>query len=131
MIPYDTNFMCYDCGFIADTVVWPNDVEAIQALLNMRPGVHTRNWEVGETLNDLLIENIAHDIMPDEWRELAANPEPSQITVMRTVDERVVGGLLLADVIAARTELNRISWMNSQDEIESQHGMVNPPNGRC
>lgn len=38
----------------------------IERLLMMRPIPYTRNWLPGETLTDLLAENIEHGIGPSE-----------------------------------------------------------------
>lgn len=82
-------FQCWDCGYVAEQIIWPPDVPAIEALLSMRPDERNRNWEPGETLVELMLENAAHGVLPAEWTAGAGE-------LMRTADERVVGGLLLA-----------------------------------
>ncbi len=56
-------FDCWDCGARAD-IAWPSFTHDVERLLAMRPDVTTRNWEPGETLHDLLAENMAHGVMP-------------------------------------------------------------------
>jgi len=60
-------FTCHDCGESVE-VEWPNSdlADGVQRLLMMRPEPYTRNWETGETLHDLLQENMLHGIMPAE-----------------------------------------------------------------
>jgi hypothetical protein len=81
------------CGEEAD-VVWPADPAAIEMLLMMRPVPRTRNWLPGESLEDLLGENLAHGI------ELPAI-EDETTTVAVIVDDRLVGGLLHQQLTAA------------------------------
>jgi hypothetical protein len=40
-------------------------IAGVERLLTFRPDVTTRNWVPGETLHDLLAENVAHGIGPD------------------------------------------------------------------
>lgn len=51
------------CGLTC-AAVWPDNVADIERLLLMRPIPSTRNWRPGETLNDLLAENIEHGVIP-------------------------------------------------------------------
>lgn len=55
---------CYDCGTPAEAV-WPSEemIYGVERLLLMRPDVTTRNWEPGESLHDLLEENVQHGIL--------------------------------------------------------------------
>lgn len=57
-------FACWDCGARA-VVEWPAPefVAGVERLLSMRPAVETRNWVPGETLHDLLAENVQHGVM--------------------------------------------------------------------
>jgi len=57
MRPYEPTFRCWECGTGAD-VVWPPDLEDIARILMMRPNPWQRSWLPGETLMDLLRENI-------------------------------------------------------------------------
>jgi hypothetical protein len=43
-------------------VTLPSDVEAIEGALVVRPDRSTRNWQPGETVDDLLRENREHGI---------------------------------------------------------------------
>lgn len=56
-------FTCTSCGTDAE-VVWPPEetVYGVERLLLMRPNETTRNWEPGETLVDLMMENGMHGI---------------------------------------------------------------------
>lgn len=52
------------CG-LRCRAVWPEALETIERLLLARPVPATRNWEPGETVHDLLAENVMHGILPD------------------------------------------------------------------
>ena len=58
-------FICPACGAEAE-LVWPDEATrvGIERLLMMRPNEADRNWVPGETLHDLLDENVAHAIFP-------------------------------------------------------------------
>lgn len=75
------------CGWTTQ-VEWPADPEAIEALLAMRPDFKTRSWQPGETLQDLIHENAAHDVLPLDWK--------SEGLLLATHDERLTGGRLVA-----------------------------------
>jgi hypothetical protein len=62
----DWSMVCWDCGQVTEAIAWPPDPAAIEAILSMRPDEKTRNWEPGETLDGLLMENILHGIMPPD-----------------------------------------------------------------
>jgi hypothetical protein len=85
------------CGFVAD-IVWPPDPQAIEAILMMRPVFTTRNWLLGETLEDLLAENAAHGCLPPEMLTAAPGERP---ILLRTADQVAVGGLLHQQLEAA------------------------------
>lgn len=61
-------FFCSSCLHAAEPaaaykwlrVVWPQNVEEIEAALLRRPADENRNWVVGETEKTLLMENIQH-----------------------------------------------------------------------
>lgn len=55
--------VCRDCRLPYE-VVWPSDnmIIGVERLLTARPDVVTRNWEPGESLHDLLQQNIAHGL---------------------------------------------------------------------
>lgn len=64
-LPYGADlFRCDDCGCRAE-IEWPGEEMAygICRLLAMRPLLHTRNWEPGETLPMLAMENGAHGVL--------------------------------------------------------------------
>jgi len=67
VIDFGEAFFCVDCcmqanGFKAMGVLFPEDVDAIEAVLLKRPDPNTRNWCARESLEDLKRENIAHGI---------------------------------------------------------------------
>lgn len=76
------------CGWTTQ-IAWPEDPEAIEALLAMRPDVRTRSWLPGETLQQLLQENAAHDVLPPGWTNESG-------CILETRDERITGGRILA-----------------------------------
>jgi len=55
-------FLCPYCLVGPRRIVTPRDLDAIEAMLGMRPVLTTRNWRPGETLADLRLENAAHGI---------------------------------------------------------------------
>lgn len=85
-----TEMQCWDCDTVTGPIVWPADPDGVEMLLRRRPDVTTRNWEPGETLEDLLAENVAHGLIP---REL--DVDGPDVGVMATINGRIVGGLLL------------------------------------
>ena len=82
---------CWDCDWVTTQIGWPADPFAIEALLFMRPDEKNRNWSPGETLDALLLENIAHGIVPPE--SLLRGGEPLMVV---SRDEVLVGGSLMA-----------------------------------
>lgn len=52
------------CGFRC-AAQWPAEIALIEQLLQGRPMPSTRNWKPGETVHDLLHENVLHGILPD------------------------------------------------------------------
>lgn len=85
---------CWDCGEVIGPIVWPPDPPAIAVILGYRPHRVNRNWLPGETLADLLMENIAHHVEPPHLAELAA-ANGGQLSLMETAGEVVIGGILL------------------------------------
>ncbi len=75
------------CGW-SSPIEWPPDPEGIEALLSMRPDATTRNWLPGETLQQLLIENSTHDVVPREF--LAESG-----CILETRGERITDGRLM------------------------------------
>lgn len=55
-------FHCLRCGLHCPAE-WPRDADAIWQLLQQRPCAETRNWEIGETVDNLLAENVAHGLI--------------------------------------------------------------------
>lgn len=54
-------FRCAACGLVC-RAEWPANAEDIMFVLAQRPMSHTRNWNLGETLEDLIVENVVHGI---------------------------------------------------------------------
>jgi hypothetical protein len=102
LMPGQQLFICEGgpdaCGQTAD-VMWPADPDAIETVLAMRPVRRTQNWLPGETVEDLLAENAAHDCLPPEW--LALSEAAGRLVLARTVAGRVVGGVLHQELEAA------------------------------
>ena len=61
---FQEGFVCWDCGRPVE-VVWPSAamVRGVERLLTMRPDPMNWNWLPGESLHDLLAENVAHGVM--------------------------------------------------------------------
>lgn len=85
-----TTVTCWDCGAVIGPIVWPNDPAGIEAILSYRPDPNTRNWDPGQTLEELLLENAEAGDVPPEWRAL-----DSGTVVIDIVDGFVVGGLVM------------------------------------
>ncbi len=85
------------CG-AESAVVWPPNVADVEYVLAMRPDPITRNWETGETVADLMAENIAHGVAPPAL--LAGDPAAS----IRIVGDRVVAGPAI-EAVRRRREL--------------------------
>lgn len=71
----DRRFFCTDCHNAAAggawvPVRWPpaNQLEAVEAELELRPADATRNWRPGESVDDVRAENAAHGIPPTKRR---------------------------------------------------------------
>lgn len=54
--------LCYECGAIYRSIVFPENREAIEQALLLRPEWRNRHWAPPETLDDLLAENAAHGV---------------------------------------------------------------------
>jgi hypothetical protein len=83
-------WQCPSCGLVNE-VAWPADPIAVEALLLMRPDPKTRNWEPHETLEDLVMENGAHGILPPGLLEVGGD-------VALIIDGRIVGGMVYGPV---------------------------------
>ena len=53
---------CFDCGRVYLSITFPPDAEQIVACLLKRRDAVTRNWNLGETLEQLEQENIDQEI---------------------------------------------------------------------
>lgn len=85
-------FRCRDCDATAE-IVWPVQPGDIERLLMMRPDETTRNWEPGETLHDLIEQNLAHGILPWDLDAVASRGSGSLVLGK----DRIVTGEQLAD----------------------------------
>lgn len=75
---------CWDCGHVTEPIAWPDSPESIETLLAMRPSPRTRSWEPGETLHDLLRENVEYGLVqPPPPRVDGA---PSAHVLIRTLE---------------------------------------------
>lgn len=82
---------CSTCGLDTE-ITWPVDPVAIEAVLLMRVNPNDRNWEPGETVTDLLLENIEHGVpvqVPDQQETC---------DLLIEVGGQVVGGLIREQV---------------------------------
>ncbi len=84
---YQPWFTCMECGETGE-IVWPARAEDVERLLSMRPDPNTRNWEPGETLNDLLLENMQHGVL--SHAAVAAPPGP----LLSIVDDAIIVDVL-------------------------------------
>lgn len=75
------------CGWTS-YISWPPDPEAVETLLAMRPDPNTRSWVPGETLQDLLLENGQHGVLPPDWMN-------GTRVLLDTADDRATGGHLM------------------------------------
>jgi hypothetical protein len=67
-------------------------VAGVERLLSMRPNVATRNWEPGETLIDLMVENGKHGVFdPISTAEL-----PPGTSLLNVEEGRIVTDILPA-----------------------------------
>jgi len=60
-------FFCVDCvmqgnGFKAMGIIFPENIDKIERILLKRPDPNTRNWLLGETIEQLIAENIDHEV---------------------------------------------------------------------
>ena len=54
-------FMCVNCGMVSK-LGWPLNMEQLTRTLSLRSVPETRNWLPGETLDDLVAENLEHKV---------------------------------------------------------------------
>jgi hypothetical protein len=62
------------CGLRCE-VIWPGNVEDIEALVIPRPLPATRNWNPGQSLHELLAENLEHGVVPITREAIEAGRE--------------------------------------------------------
>jgi hypothetical protein len=58
-------FRCNRCGLVCASD-WPENAQDIWWVLSQRPLMEKRNWFPHETLEDLIVENITHGVVPAE-----------------------------------------------------------------
>ena len=117
LAPGTSAFDCMSCGATLE-VVWPSDetVFSVARLLMMRPDPNTRNWEPGEPLRQLMIENETHGIF-DHLMEGGARG--SLLTVTDNYDgdtDAGTGGQITNDKLPVLA-LHRGLWL-PQRELE-------------
>ena len=54
-------FLCVNCG-LTSKLGWPLNMEQIDRVLSTRSVPETRNWLPGETIDDLVVENLEHKV---------------------------------------------------------------------
>lgn len=64
----DPKFLCNVCANVAidgrwRRTVWPPNRNAIEAALEVRPNELEQNWFPGETVDNLLAENVEHGVV--------------------------------------------------------------------
>ena len=85
-------FRCAHCAWVGPAE-WPPNVDDIDRLLRQRPVPATRNWMPGETVHDLLAENIEHGILPATPDQIAAGNGGLLLAI---VGDHLVSGAALA-----------------------------------
>jgi len=94
----ESSFRCREerggCGLVCEAV-WPAKHADIEWILQQRPAVATRNWLPGETLLDLMNENLEHGIAPMSQAALDDPNHPGGV-VLRIENDEIQGGLLTA-----------------------------------
>ncbi len=81
-------YVCWDCPAIGG-IVWPDNLADIAAVLWLRPDPFTRSWEPGESLEQLVAENIAHRVgIGEHWENLPAGGG----AVLRITNGHIVDG---------------------------------------
>lgn len=109
-------FECLDCGWSA-SIVWPPNLADIVAVLALRPDPITRNWDVGQTVMELVAENLAHGLAPDRSAlEVAHAAGP----LVLERDNRIVGGTqdLVGDIPSAVRRLRKLASQDTRRSID-------------
>ncbi len=110
---------CWECPAVG-AVAWPANLADIASVLWLRPDPFTRNWEPGESLEQLVVENIAERVGIGEHGE--ALPAEGGL-VLTIVAGRITGGhpALTGPIEEARRvidELGIAQALNPPDELE-------------
>lgn len=100
-------YQCWDCGWTAP-IVWPANLPSIVAVLALRPDPKTRNWEPGETVLDLVQENIEHGILPSHDELVAAQRQGPLLLEHAGMIVTGAAGIV-GDVVAARLRLEELA----------------------
>lgn len=95
------------CGWTAP-IVWPANLADIVAVLALRPDPKTRNWEPGETVMDLVHENLAHGIHPGHEELVAAQAKGPLLLEQGGVIVTGAAGIV-GDVSEARRRLEELA----------------------
>lgn len=108
-------YACWDCPTIAG-IVWPDNLPDIAAVLLLRPDPNTRSWNPGETLEDLVAENIAHRAGVGEHGE---NLPTGGGPVLLIVNGRIVDGhpALTGPISQARHAIAKYGLMRALDPV--------------
>jgi hypothetical protein len=75
---------CFECGAVLDAISFPENYADIEATLLERPGLYNRNYMIGETLRDLVRDNLEHGFPPgdsDRARHIASQIRQRLLTV--------------------------------------------------
>lgn len=55
---------CFECGAVFDHVWFPENWKEIEAVLLARPALDNRHWLLGETLEQLIEQNVSRGLAP-------------------------------------------------------------------
>jgi len=76
------------CGLTCE-VQWPPNIRDLERVLLARPAPSARNWSPGETVEDLVRENLTHGLVPSD----ALNGGPSRDLLEFRDGELMAGAL--------------------------------------
>lgn len=86
---------CGTCGQVIASLIWPRDIEAIEAVLCLRPDEENRNWAWPETIEDLVLENVHHGLLSKMLNVDAESlTTPGHVPLVKVVDGVVIGGVI-------------------------------------
>lgn len=77
------------CGW-ATLVIWPDNYADIVGVLMLRPDPFTRDWLPGESLMDLINQNLMHGIHPTRAELEAAKARAGDRPLLLVEDDRIV-----------------------------------------